>query len=174
MNTKNIALQGVFLALLIICSWISLPIGTIPITLSVFAVLLIGGMLSLSNAITVTLIYLLLGLLGLPVFSNFLGGAARLFGPTGGFLLSYPIMVTLVAVFVSINNRFGTYLLGMTLALVICYGFGVTFMIINLKIQLKDALLVGVVPFVVADIIKVAFAATIAYRVKKIKGLVPL
>lgn len=168
MKAKDLALSGVFLAILIICSWIAIPVGLVPVTLSIFAVFLIGAVLSPINALIVTSVYLLLGVVGLPVFSNFTAGVAKILGPTGGYIISYPIMAVIVSVAVNYGNKLIFYIIGMLLALAICYGLGVSFMVINLNISLKEAALSGVAPFILPDIGKMALATVLGYKLNKI------
>lgn len=168
MKTKDIALSGVLLAVLIICSIITIPIGTVPISLSIFAVFVIGAILSPITAALVCLIYLILGLVGLPVFSNFEGGAAKLFGPTGGYLISYPIMAAIVSIIVKLGKKFPYYFFGMSTALFVCYISGATYMMISLKMTLKNVLSLGIIPFILPDIAKIVLAALLAYRLNTI------
>ncbi|NCA66682.1 MAG: biotin transporter BioY [Clostridia bacterium] len=164
MKTKDLALSGIFLALLIICSWIIIPIGPVPVSLSVLAIFLLGAMLSPFNAIAVCCIYLLLGIMGIPVFSGFGAGIAKILGPTGGYLISYPFMAAAVAFAVKFGKKYNFYVLGMSIALLICYTFGAAYLAISLNITLKGAIISGVVPFILIDIPKIVIASALAYR----------
>ena len=90
-KTYNIVLIAVSAALITICSWISITIGPVPFTLqtmAIFAVLMtIGG----ARGSIAVVIYLLLGLVGVPVFAGFKGGPASFLGPTGGFLVGFAV-----------------------------------------------------------------------------------
>ena len=86
MRVKNMTLCGLFVALLAICAWLSIPLGSIAITLQTFAVFLCLGLLGGKLGSVTILVYLLLGLVGVPVFSGFRGGATALMGATGGYL----------------------------------------------------------------------------------------
>ncbi|MBQ2605974.1 MAG: biotin transporter BioY, partial [Clostridiales bacterium] len=90
-KTYNIVLIAVSAALIAICSWISITIGPVPFTLqtmAIFAVLMtIGG----ARGSVAVIIYLLLGLVGVPVFAGFKGGPASFLGPTGGFLVGFAV-----------------------------------------------------------------------------------
>ena len=84
MKIRNMVLSGLFAALLALCGWISLPLGSLRFTLQTFGLLL--ALLTLGGkwgSVTV-LVYLALGAMGLPVFSGFQGGIGVLLGPTGG------------------------------------------------------------------------------------------
>ena len=87
MKTKDMALIGLFAALLAICSWISIP-TTIPFTLQTMGVFLAVGLLGGKRGTISILLYLLIGAVGVPVFSGFKGGIGALAGPTGGSAFS--------------------------------------------------------------------------------------
>ena len=88
MKTKDMALIGLFAALLAICSWISIP-TTIPFTLQTMGVFLAVGLLGGKRGTISILLYLLIGAVGVPVFSGFKGGIGALAGPTGGYLIGF-------------------------------------------------------------------------------------
>jgi biotin transport system substrate-specific component len=93
-STRDLVLAGMFAALLAVISQISIPMPTgVPITLQIFAVVLMGAVLGWRLGFSATLIYLLLGAIGLPVFSSFRGGLQFLLGLTGGYMWGWLIMV---------------------------------------------------------------------------------
>lgn len=168
MKARNIALSGIFLGLLIVCSWLTIPIGAVPVTLSLFAVFLIGAMLPPAGAVSVCTLYILIGLAGLPVFSGFGAGFYKLIGPTGGYLVSYPIMAAVISFSVKYGKNTFFYPAGMALSLIICYAIGVWYMVISMNITLKGALLGGVAPFVFPDVAKIALASVLAIRLNPV------
>ena len=93
-NTKRIALIAMFVAVMTICSWISIPL-TVPITLQTFAIFVTCGVLGGCDGTIAVCIYIMLGIIGLPVFSGFTGGPAKLLGPTGGYIIGF-ILTALV------------------------------------------------------------------------------
>ncbi len=168
MKTRDIALSGIFIALLIVCSWLTIPVGAVPITLSLFAVFLIGAMLTPANAVLICFIYLLLGLAGLPVFSGFGAGLYKIIGPTGGYLISYPIMAAVISFSVKYGKNPLFYPIGMAASLIICYALGVSYMLISLDITLQGALVSGVAPFILPDAAKIALASLLALKLNPI------
>ena len=98
-NTKMLALSAMFVALIAVFAQISFPIPGTPIvfTMGIMGVMLTGLMLPWGYAFLALIVYLLLGAVGLPVFSSFGAGLGTLLGPTGGFLMVYPIMVITAA-----------------------------------------------------------------------------
>ncbi|MFT3951867.1 MAG: biotin transporter BioY [Oscillospiraceae bacterium] len=166
-TTRSMVFTGLFAAILCVISPLSIPIGAVPITLSVFAVLLTGALLPPAQAACATLVYILLGSAGLPVFSNMHGGAGVLFGATGGFIMAYPLM----ALTVSLAVRFlgGRKLLplaaGMIPAVALCYLLG------TLWFSHIAGGTLCVLPFIPFDLIKIVAAVTVALAVNKTKIL---
>ncbi len=98
-STKDIVLIGMFCAVLTAISQISLPMPTgVPITIQLFGVALVGAVLGWKRAVYTTVVYILLGAVGLPVFSNFRGGLSVLTNVTGGYILAWPLMAALCGV----------------------------------------------------------------------------
>ena len=101
MTIKRIAIDSIFLALLIVSSYISIPISDISLTLQVLVVLLLALILPFIDAEIILVIYILMGLFGIPVFANFSGGISKIFTPSFGFLLSF-ILVPIIFKIISI------------------------------------------------------------------------
>ena len=127
-----------------------------------------------------TLIYLLLGFVGLPVFSNYMGGAARLLGPTGGYLVGYLPMVLIAGAAAEWSfQRFGRgdkkgvalaaalQLLGMALATAVLYAFGTAWYCVQAGVDLQKALAACVFPFIPFDLIKMAAALLAGLPVRR-------
>ena len=154
------ALMAAFIA---IGAYVAVPIGPVPIVLQNLFVLLTGLLLGSRWGLASVALYLLAGACGLPVFAGGLGGIGRIFGPTGGYLLSY-----LPAVFVIglINEKFGKRVIvdvmAMICATVIVYACGVTWLKILTGMSWSKAFAVGMLPFLIGDALKIAAAAAIA------------
>lgn len=96
MRTREIVLIGMFAAVLTVISQISLPMPSgVPITIQLFGIALVGAVLGWKMGFLATVVYILIGAVGLPVFSNFQGGFAVLTGMTGGYILGWPVMAAL-------------------------------------------------------------------------------
>ncbi len=89
MKAKNMALCGLFAALLAVCAWISVPAGSLIFTLQTFGIFLCLGVLGGRRGCIAILVYLLLGAAGLPVFSGFRGGFGAIFDTSGGYLMGF-------------------------------------------------------------------------------------
>jgi len=98
MNSKNFSIRelcyiAIFAAIIMVCAQITIPMPYgVPMTLQTFAIPLAGVVLGIKNGTTATLVYVLLGLMGVPVFAGFTGGIGIVFGRTGGFIMSFPLM----------------------------------------------------------------------------------
>lgn len=172
-KTYDMAYIAVFVVLIIICSWMTVPFGTIPVTMQTFAVFLAAGVLGGKRGSMAVLIYLLIGCMGLPVFSGFQAGVGVLLGQTGGYLLGFLLSVLWMWLLESLFGRKGrVQILGMLSGLILCYGFGTAwFMLLYTRtagaIGVGTVLTLCVVPFVIPDIIKIALAYGLTGRLIK-------
>ena len=167
------ALCGLFSALLAICAWISVPLADAAVTLQTFGVFLCLGTLGGKRGTTAILVYLLLGAVGLPVFSGFRGGFEALLGTTGGdltgFLVSGLLDWLLTALWGVAPKR---QLLAMTAGLLVCYCFGSVWYYI-IYIQAGTAVTVGfiiikcILPYLLPDIAKLLLAWHLSQKLRR-------
>ena len=169
---RDIAYIALFIALIALCSWITIPL-TVPITLQTFAVFVTVGLLGWRRGFLAVLLYLLLGAIGIPVFSGFSGGAGVLLGATGGYLIGFLFTALLTGLLI---DRFGRRVFVMAVAmlagLLVCYAFGtVWFMVVYAStsgaVGLGMALSWCVVPFLIPDAVKIALAILTVNRLCK-------
>jgi biotin transport system substrate-specific component len=168
LNLAYIALGAVLIA---VCSWISIPM-TVPFTMQTFAVFAVCGILGGRRGTASVLIYILLGLIGIPVFAGFSGGAEALFGLTGGYIIGF---VFTALIMWGAEKLFGSSLvptvISMVVGLIACYAAG-TFWFIRVynsrtgEIGVAAVLGMCVVPFIVPDLVKIALALLISRRVR--------
>lgn len=164
----QIAIIGIVAAVLSILSPLTLPIGVVPISLTTFAILIAVYTLGMKKGTISVLIYILLGLVGLPVFSGFNSGPAKLLGPTGGYIIGYVFMALIAGFF--IDRYFDKYYLcfiGMILGTIICYGFGTTWLAYQANMSAKTALAAGVIPFIPGDLLKIITALIVGPQIRK-------
>ena len=166
-RTLDITYIGAAVALITICSWISIP-TTIPFTLQTFAVmltvLLLGGM----RGTIAIIVYILLGAVGVPVFSGFSGGIGKLMGPTGGYIIGFLGTALVMWGFEKfLGKKLWINIAAIVLGLIVCYAFG-TMWFIKLytaddgsKATLAMALSWCVVPYLIPEVIKVVLALTL-------------
>lgn len=168
-KTSNLIITSLFSAILCILSPISIPTPAIPITLSLFIIFVIGATLPAKLGLTSTLLYLLIGSFGLPVFSGFRGGIPVLFGPTGGFLMAYPLMVLITAWGYRLSKSKNRFLpiFFMILALIVCYTIGTLWFILITDSSIHTAITLCVSPFVLLDLLKIAAAFSVSHGLNK-------
>jgi len=146
---------------------IPLPFTPVPFTLQPMVVLLGGAALGARLGMMSQILYLAIGLAGLPVFAASPAlpqGFARLVGPTGGYLMSYPFAAFLTGLLAQrgFDRRYATSLLAMAAGLAMIFACGVAWLAFGLPhAGLSNALRAGLVPFIVADLLKVVLAAAV-------------
>lgn len=170
---KNIVRDLVFIALcaaiIAVCSLVSFPIGPIPVTLQTFAIALVGYFLGAKKGTIATIVYILIGAVGIPVFAGFKGGFAVLAGPTGGFIIGFIIMAFLCG----LGNKFNKIYIALPLGivgLIACHIFGVAWFatLLASKYSIWQAFLTASAPFLIKDIISVVAAYSLALLLDKI------
>ena len=145
---------------------IPLPFTPVPFTLQPMVVLLAGAALGSRLGLTSQLCYLALGVMSLPVFAAspvLPQGVARLLGPTGGYLMSYPLaaLVTGYLAQRGLDRRYFTSVIAMAAGLAIVFTCGVLWLAFGAHAGLTAAVSTGLIPFIPADIVKLLLAATI-------------
>ena len=189
-NSKltDMILIGLFAALIAVCAQIQIP-AAVPFTLQTFAIFLAVGLLGGKRGTVSVVIYILLGMVGLPVFAGFKGGIAALLGTTGGYIIGFIFSALLMwALEKPVSSLFGKETgadskknifrkmagpaISMILGLIVCYIFGTAWFVIvytNTKepIGIMTALGWCVFPFIIPDLIKIALALVLTLRLKK-------
>ena len=155
-------LSSLFAALTAVCAWIAVPLPGISFTMQTFAVLLTLGLLGGRWGSVSILLYLLLGIVGLPVFTGFRGGAAALLDPTGGFLWGF-LACGLAYWAAEKLGRLPAMILGM----LVCYGCGCWWFSVYAGTDLLSAAMVCVVPWLIPDGLKLALAHNLAGRINR-------
>lgn len=176
-SVYELAACAVMAAVLCVLAPMTVPVGPIPVTLATLVLYLSVYVLRTRSALLSCAIYLLLGAFGLPVFSGWSGGFAKLAGPTGGYLAAYLLLVLISGLFVTKSYRLsfpesisprvkillsGAFaVLGMLLGTAVLYAFGTAWFMFQTKSTLKYALSVCVLPFIAGDLAKIALAAVV-------------
>ena len=165
----DLAYIGIFVVLMMVCSLISIPL-TIPVTLQTFGVFAAVGILGGKRGTLAVLVYILMGAVGLPVFSGFGGGLGSLVGTTGGYIVGFLFSALLMW---GMEKMFGrsTLVLGisMVLGLLVCYAVGtIWYMVVYAgtsgQIGLMTVLGWCVFPFIIPDAVKIALALMLSKR----------
>lgn len=174
---RTVVLCGLFAAITAVFSQISLPIGPVPISCSLIAVYLSGLFLPVKTAVLSQLVYLLLGAVGVPVFANFQSGAARLAGPTGGYLLVYPVIALFLSAAMLLYDkkaagkplavRAAYIAVALLCALLICYAGGTAWFTVFSGSSFRKALTLTVVPFVAGDVAKIVLCTVVTLSARE-------
>lgn len=168
-RTVDMAYIALFAVMIAVCSWISIP-ATVPFTLQTFGVFLAVGVLGGKRGTLSVLVYLLLGIVGLPVFAGFSGGIGCLLGSTGGYIVGFLFSALVMwAMERFLGKKPWVLVLSMVLGLIVCYAFGtVWFMQVYAKttgaIGIWTALGWCVFPYIVPDLVKIVLAMVLCKR----------
>lgn len=168
-KTYDLVYISIFVVLIAICSWISIPL-TVPVTLQTFGVFMAVGLLGGKRGTLAVLVYILMGTLGIPVFSGFTGGIGIIAGTTGGYIVGFLFSALLMW---GMEKAFGrstaVLALSMVLGLVLCYAVGTLwFMAIygasSGVIGILTVLGWCVFPFIIPDVAKIVLALILTRR----------
>ncbi len=166
-NIQNMTLMAVLAAVMCILGPMSIPIGPIPVSLTVLTVYLAVYILGMKYGTMAYLIYLLIGLVGVPVLSGYTGGPAKVFGPTGGYLIGFVPMALISGWFIDrFYKKIPMQVLGMLLGLVVCYMIGTVWLAVLAHMDARAALMAGVIPFIPFDLMKIAISVVIGRAVR--------
>ena len=170
--TRDLTYIAFFTTLIIISAWIKIPF-VIPYTLQSFGIFITVGLLGGRRATISILLYILLGAIGLPVFSGFAGGLGYLFGNTGGYIIGFlapPLLKWLTECIGITKDR--ALVFSLLFGLFLCYCFGTLWYLFmytkNINSEtLFSVLGICVAPFIIPDLIKLIFAVILTKKMKK-------
>lgn len=171
---KDIVLISLFSAIIVVCSFITIP-AAIPFTLQTFAVFLCLNILGAKKGIISILIYIFLGVVGLPVFSNFNGGIGALLNVTGGYIVGFIFSALIFWVITSVFNKKSRKIINLIasfMGLIVCYIFGTLWYILLFikngeAINFISAFTICVLPFIIPDILKIVLSVVISEKINK-------
>lgn len=167
---KTMTIISLMTAILCILGPITLPvpISPVPISLITVAIYISVYVLGGKRGTISCLLYLLIGFIGLPVFSGFTGGVGRLLGPTGGYMTGYVFMAVICGFFI---DRWAAkrvlHIIGMVLGTIVCYLFGTIWLSMQMGISFYAAVGMGVLPFILGDMVKIVIAVTVGPAIRK-------
>jgi biotin transport system substrate-specific component len=172
---KDIVLIALFSAIIVVCSFITIP-AVVPFTLQTFAVFLCLNILGAKKGIISILIYIFLGVVGLPVFSGFNGGIGALLNVTGGYIIGFIFSALIFGVVTSVLNKKPRKIIKIIASfggLIGCYIFGTLwYVLLYIKngdtMSFTSALTICVLPFIIPDILKIVMSVAISERIKKL------
>ena len=156
-RTKQMVLIALMTAVTCVLGPLSIPLpfSPVPISLTNFAIFLAIFVLGMKNGTISFIIYLLLGAVGVPVFSSFRGGFQVLAGPTGGYLIGF-IFLALIMGFAldHFDRKLVPTIIGMIIGMAVCYTFGTVWLAKLLSLSFKEGLMMGVIPYLAGDVAK--------------------
>ena len=167
-KTYMLTTCALFSALMCIFGPMSVPIGPIPVSLTNLVIYIAIFLLGTGKTTISYVIYLLLGAVGLPVFSGYQGGMGKLMGPTGGYLIGFIFMTLIAGLFLEKSKaNIGFSFLGMILGTLVAYAFGTVWFVISTQSEIGYALSVCVYPFIPFDLGKMVIATLLGKAVRK-------
>lgn len=148
---------------------VPLPFSPVPITFAMLAIYFGAYVLTPIPCVVSVILYILLGVIGLPVFSNFKSGPAVIVGPTGGYIVGYIFIALISSFFIGkYEKKIWVHVLAITGSLAICYVLGTAWFIYSLEgYTVKSALALCVIPYLPADVVKIIFAVIVGPQIRK-------
>ncbi len=173
-NIQNLVSYGLFAAMLCIFAPMSVPIGPIPISLTNLVLYIAIFIIGTKGTCISFVVYMLLGIVGLPVFSGYSGGPMKVVGPTGGYLVGFiPMIIVMGIIYKKIASRMKLVpdvlitILGMIAGTLIAYALGTLWFMYQMDCELAYALSVCVIPFIPFDLGKMMIANVVGRAVRK-------
>lgn len=171
-KTRTIIFSALFIAITAVLAQIILPLPftPVPVNFALVGVMLSGIILGSKKGALCQFIYILLGMAGLPIFAGFSGGIGKVLGPTGGYLLSYPVVSFLCGKYIEIFGRkFSNFIISTVVSLILCYIVSTIWIMFLMKLTFVSAVTIGVLPFIIGDLLKIFVLVFIAQAIYKRK-----
>ena len=168
-STKSMATTALMTAVICVLGPLSvvLPVSPVPIAVNPLPVYLAAYILGRKQGTISVLLYLLLGVAGLPVFSGYSGGFGKLLGPTGGYLISYIFIALICGWFTEHFHQRAMQAAGLLLSLLVCYAFGTAWLAHLTDMTFTAALGAAVFPFIPGDILKIVIVLIIGPEIHR-------
>lgn len=169
LSVQELCMTGVLTAVIVIMAQISIPMPLgVPMTMQTFAITLAAVVLGAKLGGLATLIYILLGAVGLPVFAGFTGGFSHFVGPTGGFLISFPIMAFIIGLGIDYRQKFkGAFVTFLIIGTVVNYIIGVVIFCTLTGSPVSVGLSACVLPFIPTAILKAILASVLGFAIRR-------
>jgi len=169
-RSMMIVLSAFFAVLTGAGAFIMIPVGPVPITMQTLFTYLAGAVLGSKWGALSQIIYVILGLVGVPIFAGGRAGIGVLIGPTGGYLLGFIMGAYVIGKLIEFKRTlsFMWVLFSMVIGTLIIYIFGIIQLSLWLKVSMEEAILIGVLPFIMGDLLKMILAAYLTIKVRRI------
>ncbi len=166
-KTAQVALMAVFIA---VCAWITIP-SPVPFTMQTFGVYLTLLLLGGKRGTCSILLYILLGAVGIPVFSAFGSGIGYLLGPTGGYIFGFILLGVFYILTEKLLKKASYSLITLGIGTLLCYITGTVWFTLSTDTSLTQALFLCTLPYVIPDALKLFVALQVSEKLRKINIL---
>lgn len=169
LTTKSLTKMAVCLAIICISAYISFPIPftVVPFTCLTLTLLLAAFLFSPKNTLIIMVTYILIGAIGLPVFAGGSGGASALVSPAGGYLWGFIISYPVASYLKGNKNSIKRFFLAGLITIPINYTCGVAMLCFVMKLSIIEGIMLGAVPFILGDVVKVFISSYLAVHLRK-------
>ncbi len=164
MKGRDLTETALLTALICLLSPWTVPVGSLPVTLGSMAVCLACGVAG-RKGVTASVLYILLGMVGLPVFAGFQGGVHMLISPTVGYILGYIPLGLCMAFAAKVGRKTASLILGQAVGYILLYAVGTVGYCLVTKTSVAAAIAVTALPFIIGDILKIIFVGIITPRI---------
>lgn len=161
-----LAMTAVMTAVTCVLGPMSIAIGPIPVSFTNLAIYISLYLLGWKRGSVSYLVYMLIGMVGMPVFSGYAGGFGKLFGPTGGYILGFLPMAIIAGWVIDHSHSRLAHIAGMILGTAVCYAFGTAWFCFQAGYTVQAALGLCVIPFIPVDLVKMVVAMTLGSVVR--------
>ena len=168
LTTYQMAVTALMAAVMCVLGPLTVPIGAVPISLANFVICLTAWLLGPKFGTLSVAVYLCIGLIGVPVFSGYGAGLAKIAGPTGGYLVGYPLLALIGGLFIEKSNGNPVVSgIGLVLGDAACYVLGTAWFVFQMQCELGYALSVCVYPFIALDLAKIVVSCVVGALLRK-------
>lgn len=165
-TTKEMTLVGLSAALMGVFSQLAIPFPTVPLTLQVFGAVLLAVILEAKISTLAMIVYTLIGAIGIPVFANFSRGFSVIVGPTGGYITGFIVLAFIIGKAAEQKNK-KILILGAYIGLIMNYFIGTLQLKGILNLSFQEAMVAGVYPYIIKDLILTGVAVGVGLQMKK-------
>ncbi|MDO5303062.1 MAG: biotin transporter BioY [Clostridia bacterium] len=166
-KTYMLTVTALMTAVTCVLAPMSVPIGPVPISLTNLAIYFALYLLGWKMGTVSYIVYLIIGIVGVPVFSGFTGGFAKLLGPTGGYIIGFIPMAIIAGLVIEKSGSRILHFIAMVVGTAVCYAFGTAWFCVVMKSDVAAALGMCVFPFIPGDIAKIVIAMVAGPILKK-------
>ena len=168
-SVRDMVFAALFAAVLCAVAPFSISIGPVPLSFATLVIYLAAGVLDIKTSLLSVLLYILMGAIGLPVFSGFGGGFNKIIGVTGGFIVGYiPLALAVGIALRAFGKKTWLYASSMVVGTFVLYAIGTVWFVAQSGRSVSAALTLCVVPFLPGDVAKIIVACLIAPRLREI------